>query len=75
MPLVALVQDARGVPVPGAVVEFSGAGLSFSGNPAVTDADGRTSVVATPTATGSLTATASVAGVATPATFKLTATP
>jgi hypothetical protein len=73
MPLVALVQDARGVPVPGAVVDFSGAGLTFSGNPAVTNADGNASVMATPTATGSLTATTTT-GVAIPATFNLTAT-
>jgi hypothetical protein len=74
MPLVVLAQDARGVPVPGAVVDISGSGLSFSGNPAVTNADGNASVMATPTAIGSLTATATTAGVAAAATFKLTAT-
>ncbi|MGA7316296.1 MAG: SBBP repeat-containing protein [Silvibacterium sp.] len=74
MPLVALVQDERGMPVPGAVVDFSGAGLTFSGNPAVTNADGNASVIATPTATGSLTAMATTPGVSVPATFKLTAT-
>ena len=74
MPLVALVQDERGMPVPGATVDFSGAGLSFMGNPSVTDGNGRASVVATPTSVGPLTASASVAGVATPATFKLSAT-
>ena len=74
MPLVAQVQDGRGMPVPGATVEFSGAGLSFMGNPATTDANGRASVMATPTSAGLLTALASVAGVATPATFQLSAT-
>jgi len=74
MPLVAQVQDERGMPVQGATVDFSGAGLSFTGNPAVTDTNGRASVTATPTAAGSLTASASVAGVATKATFKLSAT-
>jgi len=73
MPLVAQVQDGRGMPVPGATVDFSGAGLSFMGNPSVTDANGRASVVATPTSAGPLTASASVAGVGTPGTFKLSA--
>jgi hypothetical protein len=73
LPLVVQVQDIRGVPVPGAVVTYSGAGLKFSSNSAVTNAEGRASVVATATATGSLTATASVSGVSTPAVFKLTA--
>ena len=74
MPLVAQVQDERGMPVPGVTVEFGGAGLSFMGNPATTDANGRASVMATPTSAGSLTASASVAGVATAASFKLSAT-
>jgi len=74
LPLVAQVQDARGVPVPAAVVTFTGAGLKFSSNHATTDALGQASVIATPTATGSLTAAASVAGVSTSAIFLLTAT-
>ena len=73
MPLVVQVQDARGVPVPGAIVNFSGPGLTFTGNPALTDAQGQASVIATATATGSLTATATTAGVSTPAAFRLTA--
>lgn len=73
MPLVVQVQDARGVPVPGAVVNFSGTGLTFAGNPAVTNVYGQASVVATPTATGSLTAAATIAGVS-PTAFRLTAT-
>jgi hypothetical protein len=72
MPLVVQVQDARGVPVPGAIVNFSGPGLTFTGNPALTDAQGQASVIATATATGSLTATATTAGVSTPAAFRLT---
>jgi len=72
--LVAQVQDERGVPVPAVLVTFNGAGLTFAGNPATTDTYGQASVIVTPITTGSLTATASVNGVSTPATFKLTAT-
>jgi len=74
MPLVAQVQDERGMPVPGATVDFSGAGLIFMGNPATTDSNGIASVTASPTSAGSLTASASVAGVGTPAIFMLSAT-
>ena len=74
LPLVVQVQDSNGKLVPDAVVTFRGAGLSFSSDPVVTGSNGEASVVATATAAGNLTATASVSGVSVPATFKLTAT-
>ncbi len=63
LPLVVQVQDSNGRLVPGSVVTFSGSGLAFSSNPVVTGSNGQASVVATATATGALTATASVSGI------------
>ena len=73
-PLVAVVQDAEGNPVSGVLVSLSGPGLEFSPNPATTGSNGEASVIATPTAAGGLTATASVAGLSGTATFSLAAT-
>jgi hypothetical protein len=67
------VKDASGDLVPGATVTFTGTGLKFSSATATTNAAGVASVTATPTAVGTLTAKAAVAGVATPATFTETA--
>ena len=75
IPLVAIVRNASGNPVSGAVVAFSGAGLSFSPATATTGSNGEASVTATAAATGSLTATASTSGVAPSASFSLTANP
>ena len=69
LPLQVLVEDAKGDYVPGVTVTFSGTGLKFSSATAVTGANGRASVTATPTAVGSLTASAAVSGVSKPATF------
>ena len=76
-PLVAVVTDSLGNPVPGVTVNFaapgSGASAALTGSPAVTGADGRATVTATANAAlGSYTVTASVAGVATGAAFALT---
>jgi len=74
-PLVAVVKDANGNPVPGKTVTFAGSGVSFpSGATAVSDSNGQASVTAEPTAAGSLTVNASVAGVGTPASFSETGT-
>ncbi|HVI08183.1 MAG TPA: choice-of-anchor D domain-containing protein, partial [Candidatus Binatia bacterium] len=71
-PLVALVQDSNSNPVPNAVVSFSGSGLTFgNGGQATTDGSGHASVAAIATVGGALTASASVSGVSTPATFSL----
>lgn len=73
LPLVVQVQDSNGRLVPDTVVTFRGSGLSFSSDPVVTGSNGEASVVATATAVGNLTATASVSGVSTTATFRLIA--
>jgi hypothetical protein len=73
-PLVVIVKDANGNPVSGAVVKFSDSGLSFSGASATTGSSGEASVMATATASGSLTASASTSGVTGSANFSLTAT-
>ena len=76
-PLVALVVDAAGNPVPGATVSYTthpvgGASATLSSATATTDASGMSSVIATANGTvGAYTVTAQVAGVATPATFNL----
>ena len=75
-PLVAVVKDAYGNPVPGVSVTFaapaSGASATLTGSPAVTGADGQASVTATAgTIAGFYTVTASVAGVTTAASFEL----
>lgn len=72
-PLLVIAKDASGNPVTGAVIMFSGAGLSFSSPSAVTGTNGQASVSVSATASGTLTATASTAGVSTPVTFSLTA--
>ncbi len=71
-PLVARVTDSAGNPVPGATVTFSGPGLTFSPATASTNSSGQVSVNISYTNAGSFTASASVGGVATPATFSLT---
>lgn len=71
-PLVAIVKDANGNPIPGVIVSFSGTGLSFSSSAATTGSNGEASVTATPTTTGSFTATATTSGVTSSATFSLT---
>jgi YVTN family beta-propeller protein len=73
-PLVATVTDVNGTPVPGASVTFSGAGLNFSSATVATDTNGLAQVSVTQTGAGSFTASASVSGVSTPATFALTVT-
>jgi hypothetical protein len=74
-PLVAIVKDATNNPVSGVTVTFAGTGVSFpSGATAVTNSSGQAQVTAQPTSTGSLTVTASVSGVSTPATFAETGT-
>jgi sugar lactone lactonase YvrE len=73
-PLVVIVKDSNGNPVPGAVLNFSGAGLSFSSATATTGSNGEASVTATAIASGSLTASASTRGITGTATFSLTAT-
>ncbi len=73
-PLVVTVRDETGAGVPGITVTFTGSGLSFNPLTATTNASGVAQVSASPTATGSLTATASVSGITTPVTFSLTAT-
>ncbi len=77
-PLIVSVTDGTGHPISGVTVTFagptSGAGVSFpDGNTAVTNAQGQASVSVTANAIGgTYTVTASVAGVATPASFVLT---
>ena len=73
-PLVALVTDAHGNPVPGAPVTFNGTGVRFSSTTAVTNASGQATVRAYPTSSGALTAVASVSGVGTAANFSLNGT-
>jgi hypothetical protein len=73
-PLVVIVKDASGNPVSGAVVKFSGTGLSFSSATSTTGSNGEASVTATAIASGSLTASASTSGVSGTANFSLTAT-
>jgi sugar lactone lactonase YvrE len=73
-PLVAIVKDVNGNPVSGAVVNFSGSGLSFSSATATTGSNGEASVNATAIASGSLTASASTSGITGAANFLLTAT-
>jgi YVTN family beta-propeller protein len=74
-PLMVTVKDSSGAGVPGATVTFTGAGLSFiTPHTVTTDANGAAQVSASANAPGSFTATASVTGVNTPATFSLTAT-
>ena len=73
-PLVVIVKDINGNPVPSASVTFGGSGLQFSANPVTTGSNGEATVTATAIASGSLTATASVTGVNTVASFSLTAT-
>jgi hypothetical protein len=73
-PLVVEVTDSTGQPLPGEIVKFSGAGLEFSSDEVTTGSNGQASVTATPKHIGSLTASAAVNGVTTPATFTLTAT-
>ncbi|MGA7313327.1 MAG: SBBP repeat-containing protein [Silvibacterium sp.] len=69
-PLVVQVQDANGVPVPGALVTFaSSSGVSWSANPVSTDANGRASVMVSYNTGGSKTVTASVEHVSISATF------
>src|SRR5439155_1270241 len=83
-PLVALVRDAAGNPIPGATVTYtavpaSGASCTVSNGAssgasvsATTDSSGLSSVTATANSTvGAFTVTASVSGVGTPATFHL----
>jgi len=72
-PLVVIVQDSEGNPISGVTVAFTGGGLKFSGDSAVTAANGEASVTATAVASGTLTATASVTGLAKTTRFTLTA--
>jgi hypothetical protein len=58
MPLVVLVKDASGNPVPGALVEFKGTGLTFLSNPVLTGYDGKASTGVIASAKGALTAVA-----------------
>ncbi len=72
-PLVVLVQDANGDPVSGATVTFTpGSGITVSSSTATTNSSGLAQVMATPTTASSLTVTASVTGVSTPASFSET---
>jgi sugar lactone lactonase YvrE len=73
-PLIVIVKDTNGNPASGVVVNFSGSGLSFSSAIATTGSNGEASVLATATASGSLTASATTSGVTGAATFSLTAT-
>ncbi len=80
-PLVVVVQDAHGNPVPGTTVTFAppGAGATAAlsgGGAASTDVGGRASVVATASpVAGAYSVVASATGAAAPATFALTNTP
>jgi Chitobiase/beta-hexosaminidase C-terminal domain/Beta-propeller repeat len=74
-PLIVIVKDADSNPVSGALVMFSGAGLTFTpSNTVTTDSNGEASVTAIAKAVGGLTASASVSGVSASATFTLTGT-
>jgi hypothetical protein len=73
-PLVVLVKDAQGGGAPGALVTFSGSGLKFTPTSVVTNESGEASVLVAAAATGSLSARATVSGVAAPATFTLAGT-
>jgi hypothetical protein len=74
-PLIVLVEDADGNPVPEATVTFSGAGVAFpSGATVVTNESGQAQVTAQASISGPLTITASVTGVTTPASFSETGT-
>jgi hypothetical protein len=79
--LTATVTDASNLPVAGVTVTFagpsSGAGVSFpGGNMAVTNQQGQASVTVTANSSaGAYAVTASVLGVASPASFALTNTP
>ena len=78
-PLVAVVKDAYGNPVPGVSVSFvapaSGASATVAGSPAVTDSDGQASVIAAAgTAAGSYIVVAAAANVTSAAAFTLTNT-
>ncbi len=75
-PLVVIVKDSSGNPVSGATVTFTaGTGIKVSSSTATTNSSGQASVTATPTSAGtSLTVTASVSGVSTPASFTETGT-
>ena len=70
-PLEVVVRDAENNPIPGVTVDYSGAGLAFSSPTATTLANGHATIVATPTTTGNLTATATVDGISKPITFSL----
>jgi hypothetical protein len=71
-PLVISVMNGSN-PMSGATVTFAGTGVSFpSGATAITNSSGQAQITAQPTATGALTITATVAGVATPASFSET---
>lgn len=72
-PLVVLVEDSQGNPLSGIPVAFTGKGLKFKTNSAITGANGQASVTATAIASGSLTAIASVTGLAKTASFPETA--
>ncbi len=75
-PLVVIVKDASGNPVSGATVTFTaGTGIKVSSSTATTNSSGLAQVTATPTtASTSLTVTANVTGVSTPASFTETGT-
>jgi hypothetical protein len=73
--LIAQVRDALGQDIPGIAIQFSGDGLFFSSEHPVTDNNGEVDVQVTGTRAGSLTATASIAGLAQTASWPLTVTP
>ncbi len=74
-PLVVTLLDSNSNPLSGASVSFTGSSLTFTPSGVLTtDSNGQASVVATPNAAGTLTAIATVTGLATSATFTLTAT-
>ena len=76
-PLLVVVEDAAGNPVPGATVNYAsvaagGASATLSGSSAITGSNGQASVTATANGTaGSYTATATVSGASSPVTFQL----
>jgi hypothetical protein len=77
-PLVVEVRDGQGAPLAGVTVNFAvtGGGASLSPATGLTGATGQAQTVVTlGTTATTITITASVTGVATPATFTLTATP
>ena len=73
-PVVVTVMDSNGIAVPGATVNFSGTGLSYSPAAAATDSSGQASTTATPTQGGALTGTATINGTSTSTTFSETGT-